>query len=79
MPFSIINLIIGFSLDRLMLSDKSKKICSIVAICIFLLPIGLVLRGLTYPSMALAPIAMMGSIAFIVTSVYLIVGTVKSE
>ena len=65
MPVALFNLIIGGILDRLALSENGKKWCSVMSVLAFIMPFGLVLRGLTDGAMTFAPVVMAGAICFI--------------
>lgn len=73
------NLIYGLMIDRLALSDRSKRIGSVLAIGSLLLPLGLGLRGLTEGSMAFAPLGLIGGILFMVSAGYLLAGAWKKR
>ena len=73
------NLIFGSMIDSLELSDKSKKIGSIIAACAVLLPIGLGLRGMTEGSMTFAPFALLGGVLFIASSFFILIGVLRKK
>ena len=60
MPVSFFNLFIGLLVDRVVLSDRLKKTCSIFAVVAFILPIGLVLKGAAGAPHSFPPIGMIG-------------------
>ena len=77
MPFALFNLIFGLVLPRLYFTIKMKNVAAVVAACALLLPIGLVLRGITYPSMTFAIFGFSGAFCFIASSIFLIYGGIK--
>lgn len=74
MPFALYNIIIGILVDRLALTDKGKKICSLFAVLSFIMPIGLILRGLTDGAMTFAPVALVGALCFLTSAALMIKG-----
>ena len=74
MPFAVYNIILGVLLDRLALTDKWKGICSVLAVLAFLMPVGLVLRGLTDGAMTFAPVALLGALFFLISAAIMIKG-----
>ena len=79
LPFAFYNLIIGLMIDRLALSDSLKKWCSILTVLALIMPVGLVLRGITAPEMTFVPVVMLGSICFFSSVVIMIIGAIKSS
>lgn len=75
MPFAFYNLIIGILLDKLALSDRWKRRCSVCAVLSFIMPIGLVLRGLTDGAMTFAPVTLVGAFFFLASAALMIKGT----
>ena len=78
MLFAFFNICVGLMLTRLTLSDKLKKLLSYAAIVSLCLPIGLILRGLTHPSKAFMFMGMLGGLGFLVSSILILVGAMKS-
>ncbi len=77
MPFGLYNLIIGVLLPQLTLGSTGKKWCSILSILAFIMPIGLILRGITGGAMTFAPVALLGAVCFMSSIVLVIIGAVK--
>jgi len=75
--FAFLNLIVGLALPRLALSDRARTICGAAAAVALLLPVALLLRGITYPSAAVAPVAFVGSIGFMVAAVLIAAGAAR--
>jgi len=73
------NLIFGSIIDSLILSDKAKRIGSVIASCSLLLPVGLGLRGITDGSMTFAPVALTGGVLFIISSFFILIGTLRKK
>ncbi len=74
MPVALYNLIIGSLIEKLSLTDKGKKWCSWLAVLAFIMPIGLVLRGLTNGAMTFAPVVLLGSLCFLASAVMVMKG-----
>ncbi|MCU0598760.1 MAG: hypothetical protein MUE70_05800 [Desulfobacterales bacterium] len=74
MPFALYNLILGGLIDRLSLSEKLKKWCSTLGVLAFLMPIGLILRGLTGGAMTYAPVVLLGAIFFLSSAGLMVYG-----
>ncbi len=68
MPFAMYNMIIGVMVDRLALSDLGKKWLSRLSILSLIMPVGLILRGMTDASMMFAPVVLIGAIFFIASA-----------
>jgi hypothetical protein len=79
MPFAFYNIIIGSLVDRLSLNDKWKKRCSLFTILSLIMPIGLVLRGMTDGAMTFAPVVLIGAIFFIGSSAIMIKGVISNR
>jgi hypothetical protein len=79
MPFALYNLILGGMIDRLSLSDKLKKWCSTLGILAFVMPAGLILRGLTGGAMTFAPVVLVGALCFLSATGLVIYGALKSR
>ena len=75
MPFALYNIIIGILVDKLALTDKGKRICSLFSVLAFIMPIGLVLRGLTDGAMTFAPVVLVGALFFLISAAIMIKGT----
>lgn len=74
MPFALYNLIIGGLVDRLALSGGRKKWLSYLAVGTFIMPVGLILRGLTGGAMTFAPVVMIGALCFLGSAALLFIG-----
>lgn len=79
MPMALYNLIIGVMVDRLALSEKGKKYLSMLALGAFIMPLGLLLRGLTGGSMAFAPVVLVGATCFIASAAVMIKGAIAGR
>jgi hypothetical protein len=79
MPFAFYNIIIGSLVDRLSLNDKWKKRCSLFTIFSLIMPIGLILRGITDGAMTFAPVVLIGAIFFVGSSAVMIKGAIPNE
>ena len=79
MPFAFYNIIIGSLVDRLSLNDKWKKRCSFFTILSLIMPIGLILRGITDGAMTFAPVVLIGAIFFIGSSAIMIKGVISNR
>jgi hypothetical protein len=79
MPFAFYNIIIGSLVDRLSLNDKWKKRCSFFTIFSLIMPIGLILRGITDGAMTFAPVVLIGAIFFVGSSVIMIKGVISNR
>jgi hypothetical protein len=79
MPFALYSLIIGLMLDRLVLTEKWKKYCSLLVVLAFVMPIGLILRGATGGATTFAPVVLLGALCFLASIVIVIKGAVSTE
>lgn len=77
LPMAFYNIIIGSLVDRLTLSDRWKKICSILTILSFMMPVGLLLRGITDGAMTFAPVVLIGSLCFFVSALIMVKGAIS--
>jgi hypothetical protein len=73
-PIAMYNLIFAMLIDRVALANISKRRASLAAAISMLLPVGMVLRGLTHGSMLFSPVAMVGVFALIISAGYLLSG-----
>ena len=78
MPFALYNLIIGVLLGHLVLSDKWKRACSVFGALTLIMPIGLVLRGLTGGATTFVPVVLVGALCFLASAVLIIVGAIPA-
>jgi hypothetical protein len=79
MPFAFYNIIIGSLVDKLVLIDKWKKACSLFTAFSLIMPIGLILRGVTGGALTFAPIVLVGAIFFICSAAIIIKGAVAKN
>lgn len=79
MPMAFYNLIIGVMVDRLALTEKGKKYLSTLTLGAFIMPLGLLLRGLTGGSMTFAPVVFIGAICFIASAAVMIKGAITGR
>jgi hypothetical protein len=79
MPFALYNLLFGLLIDRLSLSDKLKKAGSILALCTFILPLGLLGKALSGASPDFPPIGVLGAIALMGSLIIILMGIKKAE
>jgi hypothetical protein len=81
MPLSLYNILIGSLVDRLALSAKWKRACSITAVGSLIMPIGLILRGVTDGAMTFAPVVMIGAFCLLISAAIMVKGAtaLKSE
>ena len=77
MPFSFYNIIIGILVGQLVLTDKWKRVCSVCAALALLMPIGLVLRGLTGGTTTFVPVVLLGSFFFLASAAIVISGAIR--
>jgi hypothetical protein len=78
MPFALYNIIIGSLIDRLALDDAWKKRCSLAAVFAFLMPIGLILRGVDNGAIRFAAVVFIGAVLFLTSAGIMIKGAVSS-
>jgi hypothetical protein len=76
MPFAFYNMIIGSFVDKLALTDKWKRAGSIFTALSLIMPIGLILRGITGGALTFAPVTLVGAIFFICSAAVMIRGAV---
>jgi hypothetical protein len=79
MPMAFYNLIIGVMVDRLALTEKGKKYLSMLALGAFIMPLGLLLRGLTGGSMTFIPVVMIGAICFLASAAIMLKGAIARK
>lgn len=77
MLFGLFNLVIGLAMHRLALPDKKKRALSVLGIVSLLLPLALLLRGLTHPSKVFLPLGAVGGFAFVAACVLVLMGALK--
>lgn len=77
MLFGLFNLIIGILISKLALEEKGKKWLSISGLLSLILPIGLLLRGFTYPSNIFLPLGAIGGISFVIAGILIMSGSWK--
>lgn len=76
MPMAFYNLIIGVMVDRLTLTEKGKKYLSMLALGAFIMPLGLLLRGLAGGSFVFVPVVMIGAVCFLISAAIMIKGAI---
>ena len=74
-PFAMYNLIFALLIGKVMLSDRSRKIASWSPALSMLIPVGMLLRGLTGGAMTFSPVAMLGGICLRVSAGFLVAGS----
>ncbi len=74
MLIGLYNIILGILIHQYVSCDKCSKWICITGIGSVLLPIGLVVRGLTGGSMTFAFIPLLGSVSFIISLIFLYIG-----
>lgn len=79
MPFALYNLIYGTLIDRLPLDDIWQQRGSRLAMLAFIMPAGLVLRGVTDGAMTFAPVVMIGALFFLSSAAVLVKGAVNMK
>lgn len=79
MPFALYNILIGSLIDRLALSAPWKKRCSIFTILAFIMPIGLLLRGITDGAMTFAPVVLIGALCFFISALIMVKGALPNK
>ena len=77
MPIALLNLLVGLLLPRLALGERGRRALAIAGLGAFFLPITLVLRGLTFPSKAFAPLGLVGAACFAVTAAMILAGALR--
>mgnify|MGYP000038282928 FL=1 len=78
MLIGLCNVVVGILLSVQPFSSKSKQIASWLCVSAVLLPIGLILRGLTNGAMTFAPVAVLGGCGLLGTFITLLVGYRKA-
>ena len=72
---SIFNILIGLTLENLMISERLKKICSYSAMAAIMLPVGLFLTGVMGGDPAnVPPIGMIGILGVAASLIIMIIG-----
>ena len=74
MPFAFYNIIIGSLVDHLPLTDPWKKRCSLFTVLTLIMPVGLILRGMTGGALTFAPVVLIGALFFMGSAAILIKG-----
>ena len=77
MPMALFNLVVGALVDRLGLSDRSKRLCSITAVVGLVLPFGLALKGASGAPASFPPIGLIGVFGFLTSVCFLLVGALR--
>jgi hypothetical protein len=76
-PLAMYNLILAVVLPYLGLTERSKKVCSVLAVCSYIMTIGLFLKAITDGAPTYAPVVMVGAILFTVSAIMLLFGSFK--
>lgn len=71
MPFGLYNLIVALLLPALAASPGRKRAISWLAVAALIMPIGLILRGLTGGAQTFAPLGIAGGLCFIISALLL--------
>ena len=79
MLIGLCNVVVGLLLLSQKFSPKSEKLAAWFCMASVLLPIGLILRGLTDGAMTFAPVAMMGGCALLSAFITLFIGYEKEQ
>ena len=79
MPFALYNIIIGSLVDRLALDDRWKERCSRAAVLAFLMPVGLIARGVDNGAIRFAAIVVIGAVFFLTSACIMIKGAVSNS
>lgn len=79
MPMAFYNIIVGSLIERLPLTDKWKKWCSITTLLSFIMPLGLILRGVTDGAMTFAPVVLIGSLCFFASAAIMVKGAISQK
>lgn len=79
MPISFFNLFIGLLVDRMVLSDRLKKACTILTIFSYFLPVGLALKGAAGAPSNFPPIGMIGVFAVLATIIIMLIGALRIQ
>ena len=77
MPIALFNLMVGSLVDRLGLTDRSKRLCSISAIAGLVLPFGLALKGASGAPSSFPPIGLIGDFGMLASVCFLLVGALR--
>ena len=77
MPIALFNLLVGSIVDRLGLTDRSKRLCSITAIVGLVLPVGLALKGASGAPSNFPPIGLIGVVGLFAAVGFLLVGALR--
>lgn len=73
-PLAMYNLIFALLINQVVLSDRSKKIATYAAALSMVMPVGMMLRGLTGGAWTFSPVAMIGVLGFVVSAGFLLAG-----
>jgi len=76
MPLSLYNILIGSLVDRLALPVTWKRACSFAALGSFIMPVGLILRGMTDGSMTFAPVVLIGALCLFISAAIMVKGAI---
>ncbi len=79
MPFALYNLLIGSLVDRMAIDNRWKKACSVSAVLSLIMPLGLILRGMTNGAMTFTPVVFLGSLFFLASVAIIIKGAASDR
>ena len=77
MPIAMFNIIVGLVLDRLALSDRTKRRASWAAVCGILLPLGLAAKGAAGAPANFPPLGLPGILGMFIAISVCLVGAIK--
>lgn len=77
MLFALFNLLAGLLIPRLALSRRLQALCSWLAVAAFIMPLGLVLRGLDHGARTFMPLGILGGACFIAAALIMFIGAVR--
>ncbi len=79
MPMAFYNLIVGGLIDRFGLGEGEMKWCSWLAAGAFLMPLGLLLRGLDGGALTFAPVTLVGGLSFMASAALILKGALAAR
>ncbi len=77
MPIALLNLIVGGLVDHLNLRSRWRRYCSWLAIGALIMPLGLILRGLSGGSMLFVPVVGLGALSLMACAAILLWGSLS--
>jgi hypothetical protein len=75
---ALYNIVIGSFIDKLALTDKWKKRCSLFTVLSFIMPIGLVWGGLPFGEETFPPVLLIGSLCLLASAAIMIKGVIST-